>query len=70
MNKRFKNIESVIEKGNMMMKENHPASKTIKSFVETLANRWNWLHQLSYLLGVHLKNLNNLEIVSVRNFFL
>lgn len=65
LSKRFKIVESIIHKGDLLIREKHVASNLIKIYIETLTSRWHWLQQLSYILGTHLKHLNELEKVSM-----
>lgn len=45
----------------MLIDEKHPASNIIQVYIHALSNQLDWIQQLSHLLGVHLRDLKELE---------
>ena len=55
-------------KGNALIDEKHPASNTIRIYVDALANQLEWIKILSHLLGIHSHDLAEVETV-INSFF-
>lgn len=47
---------SILDRGDALLIQEHPASKTIKSHLSVLQSQWSWLLQLTLCLEVHLKH--------------
>lgn len=56
-------IDPINSYGRALINDNHPAANHVKTYLETVNQHFEWVKQLSYLLGVHLDSLGELENV-------
>ncbi|KAK7889859.1 hypothetical protein WMY93_025419 [Mugilogobius chulae] len=50
-----KDLNKLKTKGDMLLKNNHPASDKIEAYRDTLQTQWSWLLQITKCIDVHLK---------------
>lgn len=49
-------FNSVVEKGESLVLQNHPATKAIEAHMAAMNAQWAWLLQLTHCLETHLQN--------------
>ena len=49
-------FNSVQDRGNSMVLDRHPQSKTIEVYMAEMQSQWSWLLQLSVCLDAHVKH--------------
>ncbi len=62
LNKQIINqIQPILNKGQVLIDEKHPARDIVQVYINALSNQLDWIQQLSHLLGVHLRDLKEVE---------
>ena len=61
-------IDPINSYGRALIADNHPAACHVKTYLETVNQHLEWVKHLSYLLGIHLKSLGELENVLLHDF--
>lgn len=56
LDRREIHLNAVQDRGEALLLQNHPASKTINSVMSKLSNKWTWILQLMLALETHLKH--------------
>ena len=56
LEKREMHFATILDRGEALMLQQHPASKTIEEHLQALQSQWAWLLQLTLCLEVHLKH--------------
>ena len=57
-------FNAVQDKGEALVMERHPASKTIEAYTTAMQTQWSWLLQLTMCLETHLKHASQYHQVS------
>lgn len=56
LEKRELQFNSVVERGETLVLQNHPATKAIEAHLAAMNAQWAWLLQLTHCLETHLQN--------------
>lgn len=56
LEKREIQFSSVQDRGETLVLQHHPASKTIEAYISAMQSQWAWFLQLTVCLEIHLKN--------------
>ncbi|CRK91723.1 CLUMA_CG005357, isoform G [Clunio marinus] len=56
LEKREMHFATILDRGEALLLQQHPASKTIDEHLQALQSQWSWLLQLTLCLEVHLKH--------------
>lgn len=56
LEKREIHFATILDRGEALLLQGHPASKTIEAHLQALQSQWSWLLQLTLCLEVHLKH--------------
>lgn len=56
LEKRELQFNSVLERGESLVRHNHPAIKAIEAHLAAMNAQWAWLLQLTHCLETHLQN--------------
>lgn len=56
LEKREIQFSAVQDRGESLLLQHHPASKTIESYMSAMNNQWSWILQLTLCLETHLKH--------------
>ncbi|XP_070505717.1 microtubule-actin cross-linking factor 1 isoform X18 [Chironomus tepperi] len=56
LEKREMHFATILDRGEALLLQQHPASKTIEEHLQALQSQWSWLLQLTLCLEVHLKH--------------
>lgn len=56
LEKREIQVTAVLERGEALILQNHPATKAIEEHVAAINAQWAWLLQLTHCLETHLQN--------------
>lgn len=56
LEKREVQFAAILNRGEQLLAQNHPASKCIEEHLQALQSQWSWLLQLTLCLEVHLKH--------------
>lgn len=56
LEKRELHFATILDRGEALLVQQHPASKCIESHLQVLQSQWSWLLQLTLCLEVHLKH--------------
>ncbi|CAH0551957.1 unnamed protein product [Brassicogethes aeneus] len=62
LEKREIQFNSVLERGECLVLQNHPATKAIEAHVAAMHAQWAWLLQLTHCLETHLQNSRNYQV--------
>lgn len=54
-------FNSVLERGECLVLQNHPATKAIEAHMAAMNAQWAWLIQLTHCLETHLQNTRNYQ---------
>lgn len=49
-------FSAVVDRGEALILQRHPASKCIEAYMTALQNQWSWVLQLALCLETHLKH--------------
>lgn len=55
-------FNSVLEKGESLVLQTHPATKAIEAHMAAMNAQWAWLLQLTHCLETHLQNTRNYQL--------
>ena len=58
LEKREIQFSAVQDRGESMVLQHHPASKTIEAHMTAMQNQWAWLLQLTLCLEIHLNHVS------------
>lgn len=56
LEKREIQFSAVVDRGEALVLQRHPASKCIEAYMTALQNQWAWVLQLTLCLETHLKH--------------
>lgn len=56
LEKRELHFASILDRGEALLLQQHPAAKSIEAHLQALQSQWSWLLQLTLCLEVHLKH--------------
>jgi hypothetical protein len=56
LEKREMHFATILDRGEVLLSQSHPASKCIEAHLQALQAQWSWLLQLTLCLEVHLKH--------------
>lgn len=56
LEKREMHFATILDRGDALIRQQHPAVKTIEAHLQALQSQWSWLLQLTLCLEVHLKH--------------
>lgn len=56
LEKREVQFAAILNRGEQLLSQNHPASKCVEEHLQALQSQWSWLLQLTLCLEVHLKH--------------
>lgn len=56
LEKREMHFAKILDRGENLLSQQHPAAKCIEGHLQALQSQWSWLLQLTLCLEVHLKH--------------
>lgn len=56
LEKREFQFASILDRGEDLLRKQHPAAKCIEAHLQALQSQWSWLLQLTLCLEIHLKH--------------
>lgn len=56
LERRELHFASILDRGEALLAQQHPAAKCIEAHLQALQSQWSWLLQLTLCLEVHLKH--------------
>lgn len=62
LEKREIQFTAVVDRGEALILQRHPAAKCIEAYMTAMQNQWTWVLQLTLCLETHLKNAQNYQL--------
>lgn len=59
LEKREIQFSAVLDRGEALILQHHPATKTIEAYMKAMQSQWSWVLQLTLCLETHLKHAHN-----------
>lgn len=56
LERRELHFASILDRGEGLLRQQHPAAKCVEAHLQALQSQWSWLLQLTLCLEVHLKH--------------